>query len=65
MNSIILTTLNAKYTHTAIGLRYLYANLRELKSVTSIQEYIIADNINEVAEKILLSQILHLSIVEV
>ena len=56
MNSIILTTLNAKYTHSAIGLRYLYSNLKELKSITAIQEYIITDNINEVAEKILFSK---------
>lgn len=56
MSSIILTTLNAKYTHTAIGLRYLYSNLRELKSITSIQEHIITDDINEVAVKILFSK---------
>ncbi|MCP4650777.1 MAG: DUF4080 domain-containing protein [PVC group bacterium] len=56
MNSqIILTTLNAKYAHTAIGLRYLYANLKELKSSAAIQEYIISDNLNEVAEKIISS----------
>ena len=27
---IILTTLNSRYTHSAIGLRYLYANMQEL-----------------------------------
>ncbi len=56
MNSIILTTLNAKYAHAAIGLRCLYSNLRELQSIADIQEYIITDNINEVAEKILFSK---------
>lgn len=55
MKSIVLTTLNAKYTHTALSLRYLYANLKELKSVATIQEHIITDNLSNVAEKILLS----------
>ncbi|MFC1510535.1 DUF4080 domain-containing protein [Candidatus Omnitrophota bacterium] len=55
MSSIVLTTLNAKYSHSALGLRYLHANLKELKSVSSLQEYIITDNINEVTEKLLSS----------
>ena len=31
MKNIILTTLNARYSHTSLGLRYLLANLKELK----------------------------------
>ena len=31
MAEIVLTTLNAKYPHTAFGLRYLMANLGELR----------------------------------
>jgi hypothetical protein len=31
MPDIVLTTLNAKYSHAAFGLRYLFANLGELQ----------------------------------
>ncbi len=50
---IILSTLNARYTHSAIGLRYLYANMQELRNSTSILEFSINDAIQAVAEKIL------------
>lgn len=53
--NIILTTLNARYAHTSIALRYLYANLKEYQDKTAIQEYTINDNIHEIAEKILKS----------
>lgn len=53
MPDIILTTLNARYTHSAIGLRYLFANLGELKSTAVIKEFVINDNIQDVAEKLL------------
>ncbi|MBN2618150.1 MAG: DUF4080 domain-containing protein [Spirochaetales bacterium] len=53
--NIILTTLNARYTHTSIALRYLFANLHEFKENASIQEYTINDNIHEIAEKIIKS----------
>lgn len=51
---IILTTLNARYTHSAIGLRYLYANLKELQKNTTILEFSINDALQNVAEKILI-----------
>ena len=51
---IILTTLNARYTHTAIGLRYLYANLKELQQSTTILEFSINDGLQSVAENLLL-----------
>lgn len=50
---IILTTLNARYTHSAIGLRYLFANMQELQGSTQIDEFTINDNIQDVAEKLL------------
>ena len=53
MPDIILTTLNARYTHSAIGLRYLFANLGELQARAAIQEFVINDNIQDVAEKLL------------
>lgn len=53
MKKIILTTLNARYTHSSIGLRYLLANLKELESVAEIIEFTINENIVDMAEKIL------------
>lgn len=51
---IILTTLNSRYTHSSIGLRYLYANMQELQDSTEIVEFSINDAIQTTAEKILL-----------
>ena len=53
MSEIILTTLNARYTHTAIALRYLYANMQELQDSTKIIEFTINENIQDIAEKLL------------
>ncbi len=50
---IILTTLNAKYIHASLGLRYLYANLDELQSQAEIQEYTINTRPIDIAEKLL------------
>lgn len=50
---IILTTLNARFTHTAIGLRYLYANMQHLQDTTEILEFSINDAIQSIAEDIL------------
>jgi radical SAM superfamily enzyme YgiQ (UPF0313 family) len=53
LSSIILSTLNARYSHTSIALRYLYANLNELQEETKIMEFVINENIQTIAEKIL------------
>jgi len=50
---IRLTTLNARYAHTAIGLRYLYANMKELQTFTTIKEFSINDALQSVAEELL------------
>jgi hypothetical protein len=50
---IILSTLNSRYTHSAIGLRYLYANMQELQEKTQILEFTINEALQSVAEKIL------------
>jgi len=50
---IILSTLNSRYTHSAIGLRYLYANMQELQTDTEILEFSINDALQSIAEKIL------------
>ena len=56
MTKIILTTLNSRYTHSAIGLRYLYANLKELQPLSKILEFSINDAIQSIAEDILQHQ---------
>jgi radical SAM superfamily enzyme YgiQ (UPF0313 family) len=53
---ILLTTLNARYMHSAFGLRYLYANLGELRSRTQLQEFTIQQRPIDIAEKLLQSQ---------
>lgn len=50
---IVLTTLNARYMHTAFGLRYLYANLAELQATTTIDEFTINERPIDIAEKLL------------
>ena len=50
---IILTTLNSRFTHSAIGLRYLYANMQELQEETTILEFSINDAMQSVVEKLL------------
>jgi radical SAM superfamily enzyme YgiQ (UPF0313 family) len=56
MAGIILTTINARYIHASIGLRWLHANLRELQPMARIQEYNLTDQLSDVAEKILASE---------
>jgi radical SAM superfamily enzyme YgiQ (UPF0313 family) len=50
---ILLTTLNAKYAHSAFGLRYLMANLGELQPRARIAEFDVSQRPIDVAEKIL------------
>ena len=50
---IILTTLNSRFTHSSIGLRYLYASLGELQKDSQILEFSINDAIQTIAEKLL------------
>jgi len=50
---IILSTLNSRYTHSSVGLRYLYANMQELQKNTLLLEFSINDAIQSIAEKIL------------
>lgn len=53
MYDIVLTTLNGRYTHSSLGLRYLYANLKELQAKTLIKEYVINEKMQDIAEDIL------------
>src|ERR1044072_1021408 len=53
MPDIVLTTLNAKYIHAAFGLRYLMANLGELRDRACILEFDINQRANDIVEAIL------------
>lgn len=53
MSAIVLSTLNARYSHTSIGLRYLYANMGALQDQTEIVEFTIRDNAQDTAERLL------------
>ncbi len=52
--TILLATLNARYTHAALGLRYLLANMGPLQERTRLQEFVIGTKTTEIVEKILL-----------
>ena len=56
MADIVLTTLNAKYIHAAFGLRYLLANLGELRSRARLAEFDINQRPLEIAETLLAHQ---------
>ncbi len=50
---IVLSTLNAKYIHASFGLRYLFANLDELREQATLLEFEIKQRPLEIAERIL------------
>jgi len=51
--SIVLSTLNARYIHSAFGLRYLQANMAELQERCVIEEFTLDSRPEDVVEKIL------------
>src|SRR3954447_20333542 len=53
MADILLSTLNARYAHSAFGLRYLFANLGDLQSRAAIAEFDISQRPIDIAEQIL------------
>lgn len=56
MPAILLSTLNARYFHSALGLRYLFANLVELQAKADIREFIISQRPLDIAEALLAEQ---------
>jgi len=56
MPGIVLATINARYIHASLGLRWLYANLRDLQAQACLQEFCLTDQIADVAEKILVTE---------
>ncbi|MET0012109.1 MAG: DUF4080 domain-containing protein [Sedimenticola sp.] len=53
MPKIILSTLNARYIHSALGLRYLLANMGELENSTAIREFTLETRPADLAERLL------------
>ncbi len=53
MSDIILCTFNARYLHTSIGLRYIYANLKELQQSAKIIEFTINSSVEDAVEEVL------------
>src|SRR3954468_11116720 len=54
--SILLSTLNARYAHASLGLRYLLANMGALKEQTRLQEFVIGAKTTEIGERLLAAQ---------
>lgn len=54
LNRLIkLATINAKRVHASFGLRYILANMEDLRSVTRLEEYEIKQGAGEIAEGLL------------
>ncbi len=55
-SDIVLCTLNAKYIHASLGLRYLLANMGNLEERTALREFTIARKPQEVLDELLALQ---------
>ncbi|PKG38315.1 B12-binding domain-containing radical SAM protein [Psychromonas sp. Urea-02u-13] len=53
---ILLATLNSKYIHASLGLRYLYANLKDLQTSCEVKEFVIQTRPLDIVEQILASK---------
>lgn len=53
---IVLATINAKFIHASLGLRYLYANLKDLQQCCEIKEFVIQARPIDIVDKILESK---------
>jgi len=53
MSRIVLATLNAKYIHASLGLRYLYSNMGALQSDTTLSEFTIEQRPEDILEQLL------------
>ena len=52
---IVLATLNAKYIHASLGLRYLLANMGDLRQYTVLREFTIARQPQDVVDELLIT----------
>lgn len=53
MPSIVLSTINARYYHASLGLRYLAANMGALQDDTQIMEFILQHKPEDIVEDLL------------
>ncbi len=53
MAEILLSTLNARYIHPALGLRYLLANLGDLRPRAALREFTLEHRPADVSEALL------------
>ena len=54
MPALVLSTLNARYAHASLGLRYLFANLDEdIRAETRIVEFVIGSKTEVLVEQLL------------
>ena len=53
MSTVVLCTINARYVHASLGLRYLAANMGELRTQTDIVEFVLGARAAEMAEQLL------------
>lgn len=51
--TILLSTLNARYAHASLGLRYLLANMGDLQAQTQLQEFVIGTRATDIVERLL------------
>ncbi|HEX5639087.1 MAG TPA: DUF4080 domain-containing protein [Burkholderiaceae bacterium] len=56
MASIVLSTLNSRYSHAALGLRYLRANLGPLRAASVIREFVVRTPAGTIVEALLAEQ---------
>ena len=52
-STIVLSTLNAKYIHASLGLRYLLANMGDLRGQTVLREFTLAKSPHAMADELL------------
>lgn len=53
MPNIVLATINARYIHASLGLRYLYANMGNLKPDTRLMEFTLVQRPDDIVEQLL------------
>ena len=56
MPAVVLSTINARYVHASLGLRYLVANMGELEAETRIVEFVLGARAADMAEQLLAHQ---------
>ena len=51
---ILLTTLNSKYIHSALSLKYIYNNIVDINDISvNVKEYTINENLQDIFADIL------------